>query len=137
MIGVAIVTHGGLARELIRAAEHVVGPQENWTAIGIGADDPLDVARATVKEGVHRVDTGAGVLVLTDMFGGTPANLAVSLLHRGRIEVLAGVNLPMLITIAEARDDRTVDLTNLAQSAAQAGRKYIAVASKIARGVSP
>lgn len=136
MIGVAIVTHGNLAQELIHATEHVVGSQDNWTAIGIGPDDDLERARAVVREGIQRVDAGAGVLVMTDMFGGTPANLAVSLLPLTRIEVLAGVNLPMLVGVAEARRDRAIDLIALTKAGLDAGRKYTTIASHLARVAS-
>ncbi len=135
MIGVVVVTHGRLALELIQAAEHVVGRQDNVAALCIGPEDDLETARNAVREAVERVDSGKGVIILTDMFGGTPANLAISLLERDRVEVLAGANLPMLIKLAEARG-RT-DLPGVAQSAMEAGRKYIAIASRVLDGKKP
>jgi len=132
MIGLVIVTHGELAIELRRAAEHVVGPQDNMETISIGPDDDMERRREDIRSAVDRVDAGQGVIVLTDMFGGTPSNLAISILKQGRIEVLAGVNLPMLIKLAEAR--RSDDLDGVAVIAMEAGRRYIAIASKILAG---
>lgn len=132
MIGVVVVTHGRLADELVAAAEHVVGRQENVIALCVGADDDIEAARADVRAAVERVDIGRGVVILTDMFGGTPANLAISLLKRDRVEVLAGANLPMLIKLAEARGEAS--LPDAAQAALHAGRKYIAMASRVLNG---
>lgn len=129
MIGLVIVTHGQLAVELRRAAEHVVGPQDMVETICIGPDDDMERRRNDIRDAVARVDSRAGVILLTDMFGGTPANLAISLLREGKVEVLAGVNLPMLIKLTEARTDATLE--EAAIKAKDAGQRYIAIASKI------
>ena len=129
MIGVVIVTHGRLAHEFRAALEHVVGPQEQIETISIGPDDDLDLRRSDMLTALARVDTGEGVIVLTDMFGGTPSNLAISVMEPGRVEVVAGVNLPMLIKLASVRAES--DLARAACSAQEAGRKYINIASKI------
>ncbi len=131
MIGLVVVSHGALARELLAATEHVVGRLPHARALSIGADDDMEKRRADVRAAVDAVDTGNGVVVVTDMFGGTPANLAISLLQQGRIEVVAGANLPMLIKLAEAREDPNVELGEVAQAAMAAGRKYIAIASHV------
>ena len=129
MIGVVIVTHGRLAHELRAALEHVVGPQEQIETISIGPDDDLDERRADMLSALQRVDSGEGVVVLTDMFGGTPSNLAISAMDREHVEVIAGVNLPMLVKLASVRGECTLeDATNQAQ---EAGKKYISVASQI------
>jgi PTS system mannose-specific IIA component len=129
MIGVVIVTHGRLAHELRAALEHVVGPQEQIETISIGPDDDLDERRADMLASLQRVDSGDGVVVLTDMFGGTPSNLAISAMDREHVEVIAGVNLPMLVKLASVRADSALeDATNQAQ---EAGKKYISVASQI------
>ena len=129
MIGVVIVTHGRLAHEFRAALEHVVGPQEQIETISIGPDDDLDVRRADMLAALSRVDSGGGVVVLTDMFGGTPSNLAISAMERDNVEVIAGVNLPMLVKLASVRGEcRLGEATNQAQ---EAGRKYISVASQI------
>jgi len=132
MIGIVVVTHGRLAEELLLATEHVVGPLERARPVCIGPDDDLELRRADVAAAVEAVDTGAGVVIVTDMFGGTPANLAISLLDRGRVDVLAGANLPMLVKLAEARGTMTVEAA--AEAARDAGQKYIAIASKILSG---
>lgn len=132
MIGLVIVTHGELAMEFRRAAEHVVGPQEKLRTICIGPDDDMEVRREDIRAAIKDVETGKGVIVLTDMFGGTPSNLAISLLKRDRVEVLAGVNLPMLIKLAEARSD--MPLNQAAETAKEAGQRYIAIASEILAG---
>jgi len=132
MIGIVVVTHGRLAEELLLAAEHVVGPLECARPVCIGPDDDVELRRADVAAAVEAVDTGSGVVIVTDMFGGTPANLAISLLDRGRVEVLAGANLPMLVKLAEARGTMTV--ADAAEAARDAGQKYIAIASKILSG---
>lgn len=132
MIGLVIVTHGQLAIELRRATEHVVGPQDAMETICIGPDDDMELRRADIREAVDRVDQRAGVILLTDMFGGTPSNLAISMLRDGKVEVLAGVNLPMLIKLAEARE--TSNLEEASVKARDAGRRYIAIASKILAG---
>jgi mannose PTS system EIIA component len=129
MIGLVLVTHGRLAAEFISAMEHVVGPQEDIEAICIGADDDMEVRRADIAEAAARVDHGEGVILLTDMFGGTPSNLAISLMGRDNVEVIAGINLPMLIRLASVRKDMGVAAA--VEAAQEAGRKYISVASKI------
>lgn len=129
MIGIVVVTHGRLADELVAATEHVVGPLDACSAISIGADDDMEKRRDDIRTAVEEADQGEGVVILTDMFGGTPSNLAISLLDKGRIEVIAGANLPMLIKLAEARTRLTVP--ELADSASEAGKRYIAVASQI------
>ncbi len=132
MIGLVVVTHGLLAREFIAAMEHVVGAQDNTQSICIGADEDMDRRRTDIAEAIRATDTGDGVLILTDMFGGTPSNLALSLLDKDKVEVLAGVNLPMLIKIAEARD--TATLAELAAQGLEAGSRYIALGSAITHG---
>lgn len=132
MIGLVIVTHGQLAIELQRAAEHVVGPQENLETVCIGPDDDMERRRDDIRAAVKRVGAKNGVILLTDMFGGTPSNLAISMLREGKVEVLAGVNLPMLIKLAEAR--QTASLAEAAEKAKEAGQRYIAIASKILAG---
>ena len=129
MIGVVIVTHGKLAREFRAALEHVVGPQEQLEAISIGPDDDLDQRRKDMLKALSRVDSGSGVVVLTDMFGGTPSNLAISAMDRSRVEVIAGVNLPMLVKLASVRGE--CGLEEAITQAQDAGRKYISVASQI------
>jgi PTS system mannose-specific IIA component len=129
MIGLVLVTHGRLAAEFIAAMEHVVGPQANVASICIEADDDMEVRRADIARAVEDVNSGKGVIILTDMFGGTPSNLAISLLSGADIEVIAGVNLPMLIRLASVRHERSV--TDAVEAAQEAGRKYISVASKI------
>ena len=128
MIGIVLVTHGRLADELRSALEHVVGTQSQIEAIAIGPDDDITQRREQIIKSVHDVDTGEGVVVLTDMFGGTPSNLAISVMERGRIEVLAGVNLPMLVKLASVRNRPLGEAVRMAQ---EAGRKYITVASRI------
>lgn len=132
MIGLVIVTHGKLAVELQRAMEHVVGKQEHIVTVCIGPDDDMEHRRNDIRAAIEDTNLGSGVLILTDMFGGTPSNLAISLLDEGRVEVIAGVNLPMLIKVAEARV--SADLATVAQKGKDAGRRYIAVASEILAG---
>ncbi|GAB3442192.1 PTS sugar transporter subunit IIA [Insolitispirillum peregrinum] len=129
MIGMVLVTHGRLAEELIAALEHVVGPQAATIAVCIGPEDDMEQRRADILASVARVDDGDGVVLLTDMFGGTPSNLAISIMGKARVEVIAGVNLPMLIKLASVRNDQT--LANAVNSAQEAGRKYINVASNL------
>jgi mannose PTS system EIIA component len=129
MIGIVLVTHGRLAAEFVAAMEHVVGPQKNVASICIDADDDMEVRRADIANAVKAVDTDRGVVILTDMFGGTPSNLAISLLSGGHVEVIAGVNLPMLIRLASVRGE--MKLSEAVVAAQEAGRKYISVASKI------
>jgi PTS system mannose-specific IIA component len=132
MIGMVLVTHGRLAVEFIAALEHVVGPQRNVAAICIGPDDDMEQRRREIIDQVVRVDDGSGVVVLTDMFGGTPSNLAISIMGRAKVEVIAGMNLPMLIKLASVRN--TEKLTDAVVSAREAGRKYINVASQLLAG---
>lgn len=129
MIGLVLVTHGRLADEFRSALEHVVGPQSAIETIAIGPDDRMEARRADIAEAVARVNTGAGVIILTDMFGGTPSNLAISLLEIGKVEVVAGLNLPMLVKLARIRRDYPLD--KAAAAAQDAGRKYINVASQV------
>lgn len=129
MIGVVIVTHGKLAHEFRSALEHVVGPQEQVETISIGPDDDLDARRADMLSALDSVDSGDGVVVLTDMFGGSPSNLAISAMERPSVEVIAGVNLPMLVKLASVRGE--VGLDEAIMKAQEAGRKYISVASQI------
>lgn len=129
MIGLVIVTHGRLGEELINALEHVVGPQVNINAVCIGPDDDMEQRRGQILENVAGVEEGNGVVLLTDMFGGTPSNLAISIMDRANVEVIAGVNLPMLIKLASVR--QTESLEEAAQSAQEAGRKYINIASRL------
>ena len=129
MIGLVLVTHGRLASEFITAMEHVVGPQEQVEAIAIGPDDDMEARRADIAAAIAKVEVGKGVILLTDLFGGTPSNLAISLLERGRVEVIAGINLPMLIRLASAR--KTMKVIDAVAAAREAGRKYISVASEV------
>ncbi len=132
MIGLVLVTHGRLADEFVAALEHVVGPQPQIESVSIGPEDDMERRRQDIVEAVRRVDSGQGVAVLTDMFGGTPSNLAISIMDQGRIEVVAGVNLPMLIKLAKVRGDSPLQkAVSLAQ---EAGRKYISVASQVLSG---
>jgi PTS system mannose-specific IIA component len=129
MIGLVLVTHGRLAEEFVAATEHVVGSQTHVQAISIGPDDDIEQRRRDILAAVEAVDGGDGVILLTDMFGGTPSNLAISIMDKGRIEVIAGVNLPMLIKLASVRESETLE--NAVASAQEAGRKSITVASTL------
>ena len=129
MIGLVLVTHGRLAAEFIVAMEHVVGPQERIEPICIGPDDDMEARRDDIAAAIVKVDEGDGVIVLTDLFGGTPSNLAISLMKSNAIEVIAGVNLPMLIRLEGAR--KTMEVRAAVAAAREAGRKYISVASEI------
>jgi PTS system mannose-specific IIA component len=129
MIGIVLVTHGNLAREFLAAMEHVVGKQEQARAISIGPDDDMEKRRADILAAAEEVDTGDGAILLTDMFGGTPSNLAISIMDRAKVEVLAGVNLPMLIKLASVRG--TQPLAVAVAQARDAGIKYISVASTL------
>ena len=129
MIGLVLVTHGRLAAEFVRAMEHVVGPQERIEAICIGPEDDMEGRRNDIAAAVAKVDSGEGVIILTDLFGGTPSNLAISLMKSAEVEVIAGVNLPMLIRLENAR--RTMGVKAAVAAAREAGRKYISVASEI------
>ncbi len=129
MIGLVIVTHGGLATEFCAALEHAHGPQDQLGAISIGPDDDMDKRRDEILAAIKEVDNGNGVILLTDMFGGTPSNLAISVMEDAKVEVIAGVNLPMLIKLASIRGESSLD--EAIEEAQEAGRKYISVASKI------
>ncbi len=129
MIGLVLVTHGRLAVEFVTAMEHVVGPQSAVEAICIGPDDDMEVRRTDIAAAIGKVDSGRGVIILTDLFGGTPSNLAISLMETGKVEVIAGVNLPMLIRLEGAR--RTMSVVAAVAAAREAGRKYISVASEV------
>ena len=128
MIGLVLVTHGALAVEFKSALEHVVGPQEQVETVCIGPDDDMEARREDIIAAVEKANTGDGVVILTDMFGGTPSNLAISVMEPGRVDVVAGVNLPMLIKLASVREEKTLD--EAVTMAAEAGRKYINVASE-------
>lgn len=127
-----MVTHGQLAREFHAAMEHVVGPQEAVETISIGPDDDMEQRRQDILAAVKHVDSGDGVVLLTDMFGGTPSNLAISVMDQAKVEVVAGVNLPMLIKLASVRHD--MKLERAITEAQEAGRKYISVASEVLAG---
>ena len=129
MIGIVLVTHGRLAQELVAALEHVVGPQRAIAAVCIGPDDDMEKRRKDILDDIRRVDEGQGAVVLTDMFGGTPSNLAISVMDQAKVEVIAGVNLPMLVKLASVRGK--VGLGDAVAQAQEAGRKYINVASKL------
>lgn len=129
MIGLVLVTHGRLAEEFVTAMIHVVGPQERIATISIGPDDDMEERRADIAAAIAAVDTGRGVIVLTDLFGGTPSNLAISLMSRGHVEVIAGMNLPMLIRLGSAR--KSMKVVDAVAAAREAGRKYISVASEV------
>src|SRR5258708_10362520 len=129
MIGMVLVTHGRMAAEFVAALEHVVGPQRNSAAVCIGPDDDMEKRRQDMLRCVSEVDAGSGVVLLTDMFGGTPSNLAISVMDKAKIEVIAGINLPMLIKLASLRQSET--LANAVRGAQEAGRKYINVASQL------
>lgn len=132
MIGLVLVTHGCLATEFRSALEHVVGPQQQVETITIGPEDDMDTRRQDILAAVRHVDSGSGVVVLTDMFGGTPSNLAISCMAGLQVEVIAGINLPMLIKLASVREDML--LADAVLQAQDAGRKYINVASRVLAG---
>lgn len=129
MIGLVLVTHGQLATEFVIAMEHVVGAQKAIAAIGIGARDDMEERRKEIADCIAKVDSGEGVIILTDLFGGTPSNLAISLMEKGKVEVIAGVNLPMLIRLDGAR--KSMKISDAIAAAKEAGQKYISVASEI------
>ena len=129
MIGVVLVTHGNLAKELVKVMEHVVGAQDQLTTITIDPDDDMEKRREDILSSVQFVDKGLGVIILTDMFGGTPSNLAISIMEQGNIDIIAGVNLPMLIKLASVRSTKTI--TEAVAQAREAGQKYIMVASQV------
>ena len=132
MIGLVLVTHGRLAVEFRAALEHVVGPQGQIESITIGPDDDVEERRKDIIEAVRRVDSGDGVAILTDMFGGTPSNLAISVMSRPKVEVLAGINLPMLVKLAKVRDE--CPLAEAVAAAQEAGKKYVTIASRVLNG---
>lgn len=132
MIGIVIVTHGNLAQEFKLALEHIVGPQENMIAINIAADDDMEKRRDEISDAVSKVSIGSGVIILTDLFGGTPSNMAISMMQDDQVEVIAGINLPMLVKLASLRESKTI--LEAAELAQEAGRKYIHVASKVLQG---
>jgi mannose PTS system EIIA component len=132
VIGVVVVTHGQLATELVNAAETIVGDQARIGAVSIGWHDTVELAREEIAQAIARVDSGSGVIVLTDMFGGTPSNLAITFLAEGRVEVITGVNLPMLLKLAGTRE--VADLRELARRIREDGRTGIWVASDLLRG---
>ena len=132
MIGVVIVTHGGLAHEFRAALEHVVGRQDMLETLSIGPDDDMEARRTELVAAIQRVTADKGVIVMTDMFGGTPSNLAINVMDETGAEVIAGINLPMLIKLATARKD--MGLTQAVSAAKDAGRKYISVASQVLSG---
>lgn len=129
MIGLVLVTHGRLAEEFLHAVVHVVGPQANFAAIGIGPEDDMEQRREDILAAVRQVDNGRGVIIITDMFGGTPSNLAISTMQEGKVEIIAGVNLPMLIKLTSVR--KTEKMADALKAAQEAGRKYINVPSMI------
>ncbi|MFT6582347.1 MAG: PTS sugar transporter subunit IIA [Alphaproteobacteria bacterium] len=129
MIGVVLVTHGDLAKEFVAALEHIVGPQETTEAVSIGPDDDMELRRQEIIQKVEDVNSGDGVIVLTDLFGGTPSNLAISIMEQSKVEVIAGVNLPTLVKLASVR--KTMPLAEAAAAAQEAGQKYINLASRL------
>lgn len=129
MIGLVLVTHGNLANEFISAMQHVVGKQEQVAPVCIGPEDDMEMRRAEILKKVEEVNDGSGVVVLTDMFGGTPSNLAISIMDRAKVEIIAGVNLPMLIKLASLRKEK--DLKDTVEGAQEAGKKYINIASQL------
>ncbi|ERM02881.1 PTS fructose transporter subunit IIA [Brucella intermedia 229E] len=134
MIGLVLVTHGRLAEEFLHAVEHVVGPQDNFETVCIGAEDDMEQRRRDIVDAVERADNGSGVIILTDMFGGTPSNLAISVMKEGKVEVIAGVNLPMLIKLSSVRIGGGDIKTALREAQDAGGRKYINVASQVLTG---
>lgn len=128
MIGMILVTHGRLAEEFVHAMEHVVGKQESVATVCIGPNDDMERRRSEIRRAIREVDMGEGTIVLTDLFGGTPSNLAISLMEAGKTEVIAGINLPMLIRLAGAR--KSMDIRGAVKAARDAGKNYITVASE-------
>lgn len=129
MIGLVLVTHGNLAKEFVSAMQHVVGPQEQVETVCIGPDDNMEMRRGEILSKVNETNSGDGVILLTDMFGGTPSNLALSMMDRANVEILAGINLPMLIKIASLRKENNIKKT--VEGAQEAGKKYINIASQL------
>jgi len=132
MPGLLVVTHGRVAEELVKAAKTIVGPLDALEAVSIGWDDDVAGARERIQEAVKRVGRGSGALILTDMFGGTPTNIALSLLEPGKVEVITGVNLPMLIKFTNLRDE--ISFPEIARRIAEQGRRAIHVASELLEG---
>lgn len=132
MIGMVLVTHGRLAEEFVAATEHVVGAQKDVRAICIESDDDMEQRRQDILDAVSDVDSGKGVILLTDMFGGTPSNLAISIIEKANVEVIAGINLPMLIKLASVRQNSSLE--EAVAAAQESGRKYINVASHLLAG---
>src|SRR3954469_11012235 len=135
MIGLVLVTHGRLADEFKAALEHIIGPQKQIEAISIGAEDDLNLCRGDIIEAINRVDTGDGVAILTDMFGGTPCSLAISCMIRPKVDIIAGINLPMLVKLAKVRQGRP--LPEAVGMAEEAGRKYVTIASSCLPRIAP
>ena len=129
MIGMIIITHGNLALELRAAMEHVIGLQKNTEIISINPDDDLEIKKEDIAKSIKKVDNNSGIIILTDMFGGTPSNLAITFLIPEKIEIISGVNLPMLVKIAELRDSK--NLLEVIGAGKEAGQKYISIASEI------
>jgi PTS system mannose-specific IIA component len=129
MIGIIIVTHGNLALELKSAMEHILGVQKNIEIICISSDDDLDERKNDIEGSIKKIDNNSGIVMLTDMFGGTPSNLAISFLKTGKIEIISGVNLPMLVKLIGLRDSN--DLNGVAQETKASAQKYISIASEI------
>lgn len=134
MIGIVVVSHGGLARELVAAAEHVVGTQSGIEVVSIGPDDDMEQRRLDILEAARRAGGDAGSIILTDMFGGTPSNLAIAVMDKAGAEVIAGANLPMLIKVAPEAFRATATIAEAAAAAHEAGRKYVNVASWVLKG---
>ncbi len=132
MIGIVIVTHGQLAEEFLSAMIHIVGEQKNIATICIQPEDDMEQRRDDILKAVKKVEVGDGVILLTDMFGGTPSNLAISVMGDSEVEVVAGINLPMLIQLARSRQTQTLE--SAVNDAQEAGRKYISVASNLLEG---
>lgn len=128
MIGMILVTHGNLAEEFVHAMEHVVGDQADVETVCIGPNDDMERRRSEIADAIAKVDSGEGVIILTDLFGGTPSNLAISLMQAGKVEVIAGINLPMLIRLAKARG--CMPVREAVAAARDAGRNYITIASE-------
>ena len=129
MIGLVLVTHGNLAQEFIAAMQHVVGKQEQVEAVCIGPEDDMEIRRSEILEKAKEVNSGDGAIILTDMFGGTPSNLALSLMENANVEIIAGINLPMLIKLCSLRKDKS--MKEAVNGAQEAGKKYITVASQL------
>ncbi|MEO0327150.1 MAG: PTS sugar transporter subunit IIA [Pseudomonadota bacterium] len=132
MIGIVVVTHGRLAEEFRKALEHVVGTQDQFETVCIESDDDMEAKRGEIAKSIKSAETGNGVIILTDLFGGTPSNMAISFMQEMNVEVIAGINLPMLVKLSSIR--ASGDLDSVATMAQEVGRKYIHVASKVLEG---